>query len=287
MKTIKKIIVTLTLSTLGFTSLSNAAPIEVWDWAVDSAFTEFSPGTPDVNGDLGSMNTYWNNPSIISWGTSANTLNKISSLDVSSNSNGHVEGTGLANDASTVTSTLVHNNFTISGPTLTSAVLSTKLFLAPAGFGSLDDSLPPLLFSILFKETQNTNNCVYNGIAEMPECRDDIFVVNAFGSDTDNNGTVEQGEFNPFTNSFNQKFSVGGYTYNIGLTIDTLDILHNDICSRVLGASTPCVGITTQEGQANSFGVNMTISLVPEPSTILLMSLAVFGLVSTTRNKHI
>ncbi|KGJ89701.1 THxN family PEP-CTERM protein [Colwellia psychrerythraea] len=286
MNTLKKVIIALTLSTLGFTFTSNATPITLWDWEVDSAFTSFIPGGPDVIGSTD--NHHWLDPTILTWGTPVGTFG--SSLDVSSGSAGHVTGEDLANGASTITSSLTHNNFIITGSTLTSATLSTKLFLAPADI-ALSGAIPPLLFDIVFKETPNNGSgCIYSGDPEegttLPLCENDIFVVDAFGTDIDENGIIEGIEYNPFTNSFNQQFSLGAYTYNIGLSVDTLAQLDEVVCDRVAGADDDCIGVTTEENKANTFNVHMTITQVPEPSTILLMSLALFGIVANMRKKH-
>ena len=274
MNTLKKFITAVSISLLSFTFTASATPIDMWDWEVDSAFTLFSPdGVGEVIGS--DDNHWWLDPSKLSWGdnNSSLTLGGV---------NGHFEGEDLANDVSALTASLIHSNFIIfSGATLTSATLSTKLQLAPASF-PLAGFIPPLLFNIVFKETSNGATCSYGvDLEDFPEglhCEDDIFVIDTFGTGID---------FNPFTNTFNQKFGLMGYTYNIELAIDSLAELADDVCARVGGGDPGCIGITTHEQQMNSFDVNMTITLVPEPSTILLMSLALFGIVASMRNKHI
>ncbi|MCJ8295043.1 MAG: PEP-CTERM sorting domain-containing protein [Colwellia sp.] len=270
MNTLKKFITAVSISLLSFTFTASATPIDMWDWEVDSAFTLFSAGV------IGSDdNHFWDDPSKISWGDASSSLTL-------GGDDGHFDGENLANGASALTATLTHHNFIIfSGDLLTSATLSTKLQIAPAGF-PLAGFIPPLLFNIVFKETSNGATCSYGvDLEDFPEglhCEDDIFVIDTFGTGID---------FNPFTNTFNQKFGLMGYTYNIELAIDSLAELADDVCARVGGGDPGCIGITTHEQQMNSFDVNMTITLVPEPSTILLMSLALFGIVASMRNKHI
>lgn len=282
MNTLKKIITAISLSLLSFsfTFTASATPIELWDWEVDSYFSAFAP--VGVNGS--EDNHWWDEelgfpvdgaPSKLSWG------DNNSSLTLGGDK-GHYAGEDLANDISALTASLIHSNFVIfSGSTLTSATLSTKLQLAPADF-PLGGFIPPLLFNIVFTETSNGATCSYGvDVEDFPEglhCEDDIFVIDTFGTGID---------FNPFTNTFNQQFSLMGYTYNIELDVDTLAGLADDVCARVGDGDPDCIGITTHEGQDNTFNVHMTITQIPEPSTILLMSLALFGIVASMRNKHI
>ncbi|WP_057830184.1 THxN family PEP-CTERM protein [Colwellia sp. TT2012] len=295
MNTLKKFITAVIISTLGFAFTTSATPITSWNWEVNSAFSDFEPST-DVTGEIN--NAWWNAeltddaPTILYWGcetkdcaneTNANNEDKdISSLDVSSGSAGMLSGTNLENGDSVITASLTHKNNDIWGDSLLTATLSTKLFLIPSPNAAVDTGIPPILFEIVFKETPNDNDCVYDGVLGMPLCQNDIFVVDGFGIDTGGNVV-----FNPFTNTFNQQFGLGMYTYNIELMIDTLATLHDDICARVGDGAAGCIGVTTLEGNDNTFNVNMTITQVPEPSTILLMSLALFGIVASMRNKHI
>ncbi len=283
MNTLKKIITALIISTLGFSFSSNATPIDMWDWEVDSYFSEYLPGTVVASDD----NHWWDDalgfptegaPSKLSWG------NNNSSLTLGGD-NGHFVGEDLASGDSVQTASLTHHNFIINGGALTETKLNTKLLLAPANT-PLIDAIPPLVFDIVFKETPNAEVCSYEGDdinGETTHCQDDIFVIDQFGTDT-GGGVI----YNPFTNTFNQQFGIGMYTYNIALTVDKLAALPNDVCARVNGADNPgCIGITTHENQDNIFNVNMMITQVPEPSTILLLSLALFGIVVSARNKHV
>jgi len=219
----------------------------------------------------------------------------ISSLDVTSSnlagytSPGEVRGVNLLTGDTAITSTLVHNNNPIYGSSLLGATLSTKLFLTPAPLdATLNTGIPPLLFNIVFKETPNNgDDCSYfEDIEEgtsLPLCQNDIFVIDTFGTG---------GDFNPCENTFNQQFVGGdGYTYNIGLSVSGLDTLDDEVCARVGTGAAGCVGVTTFESQENSFDVSMKITVlseprvISEPSTILLMSLALFGFVTYLRNQ--
>ena len=279
MNTLKKFITAVSLSLLSFTFTASATPIDMWDWEVDSYFSAFAPA-----GVIGSEDNHWwddelgfpadGAPSKLSWG------NTSSSLTLGGDK-GHYACEDLANDASALTASLTHHNFVItSGSTLTSATLSTKLQLAPADV-PLFDFIPPLLFNIVFTETYNLSGCSYEGDiinGVLTHCEDDIFVIDTFGTGID---------FNPFSNTFNQQFGIGEYTYNVALTVDQLAELPDAVCARVGDGSSGCVGVTTHENADTTFNVNMTLTQVPEPSTILLMSLALFGIVASMKNKHI
>jgi len=297
MNTLKKILTALIISTLGFVFTAGATPITKWNWEVNSAFTSFIPGGPDVDGST--PNLLWGDPTIISWGCqTSNCANEpvdplISSLDVSSGSDGLVSGIGLDNGVAALTATLIHRNNPIYGATLTEATLSTKLFLTPHPTPAFDTGIPPLLFDIVFKETQNDGSgCGYSDgdldddLNPLPLCENDIFVVDSFGSDVDLDGVIDAIEYNAFNNTFNQQFGLGMYTYNIALMVDTLAPLADEVCARVGTGDPGCIGVTTFESEDNSFDVTMKVTQVPEPSTILLMSLALFGIVASMRTKQ-
>jgi len=274
MNTLKKIITALIISTLGFSFTLSATPIDMWDWEVDSAFSDYLPGTVIGTDD----NHWWGTPSKLSWG------DNNSSLTLGGD-NGHYAGEDLASGDSVLTASLTHHNFIINGGALTETKLNTKLQLAPADV-PLIGAIPPLVFDIVFKETVNADPCPYEGDlinGEITHCQDDIFVIDQFGIDT-GGGVI----YNPFSNTFNQQFGLGMYTYNIALTVDKLAVLPSDICTRVDGADDPgCIGVTTHENQDNTFNVHMTITQVPEPSTILLLSLALLGIAASARRKNV
>ena len=280
MTALKKIITALAFSSLCVTYTSHATPIvEDWNFIVDTAFTEFNHAT-EVAGT--NTNTYFSAPTTLSWGIPLGS--NQSSLDVSSGSNGNVIGTVETDGASVQTASLIHNNFVIDFPltngdpdptkALTDATLKTKLQLDPLGANS-DPFLinpPELVFDITFKETPNDGPCA--DVTSPIPCND-IFVIDLLGSG---------GVFDPISSSFNQMFTLGDHNYNVRLAVVGLGILANPVCAAA-GADDGCIGLTTIENRINSFAVNMSISLVPEPSVILLMSLALLGIAVSTRNK--
>lgn len=263
MKALKKLITVLTLSTLGFAFTSNAALITDWDYNVDTAFTGFSPGAPDVTPE--NNNVVWGAPTKLSWGTS--TGQGQSFLEVAgSNGNGNSSGIVDTNGAAAGTSTLTHQNFPITGSTLMNAVLESRLTLTPntPPGGPLPDL--DLMFQINFLETNNDGSCE----VPSPVPCNDIFVIDPGGP-------------------FNQMFILDDYSYNVELLVSGLGPLSDEACSAVfLVPTTGCRGFTTVEGLVNTFDVSMriTASPIPEPSTILLLGLAMFGVVANTRSKR-
>ena len=180
MNTLKKIITTVILATLGLSLPSSATPISLWDWEVDSYFSDYLPGTVIGTDD----NHWWDDelgfpvdgaPSKLSWG------NNNSSLTLGGD-NGHYAGEDLASGDAALTASLTHHNFIINGGALTETKLNTKLLLAPADVPLLG-GIPPLVFDIVFKETINAEACSYEGDeinGEITHCQDDIFVIDQF-----------------------------------------------------------------------------------------------------------
>jgi hypothetical protein len=280
MNTLKKTLTALIFSTLGFSFTTSATPvITSWDFIVDSAFTDSSysigTGTPTESND----NVLFGEPTNLAWGNQA----IQSSLDIGSGSLGNVWMNGLSSGTAAETSRLVHNNITIPGGSsgLITATLSTLLQLVPASGGlgfPPADPINALDFDIFFKETPNIS-----GMCGGVPCSNDIFVI-AMPT-----GVIfDQGE-----GTLNQQFTIAEHTYNTELKLVStlngtgLSVLHNDICDKVPGAENGCIGLTTFEKQSNEFKVMMTITHVPEPSTILLLSLALFGIAASARNKHV
>lgn len=265
MKTLKKLITALTLSTLGFAFTATAGHVDMWDWQVDTAFTAWNPPAPDTTVTATAPNAFWGASSAtkLAWGDPVGDTQSSLERTGDNNGAGSTVGMNLANGDLALTSTLVHNNFVINGGSLLGATLSTRLLLDPSpGALPFDVMLPALAFNINFLETFNDGDCE----VESPIPCNDIFVID------------------PVSN-LNQGFWLDGYNYNIELIVDGLGVLSNAAC-QAAGVADGCSGFTTVERQSNFFDVNMRITAVPEPSTILLLSLAMFGIVTSMRSKR-
>ncbi|MBI2277256.1 MAG: THxN family PEP-CTERM protein [Dechloromonas sp.] len=152
----------------------------------------------------------------------------------------------------------VNNPISSSFATLSTASISTTLTLT--ALGPPDFLLPPktLSFDIKFRETLNDSSCV---VGATSNC-DDIFVI-TFGS-------------------LNQSFIFDGFEYftSIVKTSGPLDPLDPTACVEA-GATSPCLGFLTREGEKTSvdFGILITSRplQIPEPGILGLMGLALLG----------
>ncbi len=282
MNTLKKILIAIAFSALSVTFTSNATLIPAWDFIVDSAFTgsTYTAGTgiPIES----NTNTQFNQPTTLSWGDQVDQSN----LDISFNSivpasNGNVSGTIITDGPANQTALLVHNNIAIpkESSVLETALLSTLLQIVPSGFPFPEPIIStPISFNILFFETPNSG-----GTCGGVDCSNDIFLITLPPS-----VIFDQGE-----GSLNEQFAIGQHTYNTELKlVSTLNgsglaVLSDGICSRIDGVANGCIGLTTVEAKSNEFKVMMKVTLIPEPSSILLLSLALFGIFARMRNKHI
>lgn len=299
MNTLKKILTGLTFSTLCVAFTGSATPIVTsWEFIVDSSFTSslLAPGSgtgAEAGGGsaVGSdTNGIWSAPSVLSWGDTGGlvglTDSDVSSISITGTAAdpdyAHSAGTVITDGAPAHISTLTHmnNSISIAYATLASATLESILILKPLlPFAGADVGIPSLDFGILFKETLNSSGSCITGSATV--C-DDIFVISL---PTTPDVTVS---FDPIGMNFvfSQIFEVGSHHYMTHLLVNGLMPLGAEICG-VASAPGDCIGFTTGEGGPNHFDVAIQVSLIPEPSSILLMSIALLGIAGSLRNKHI
>ncbi len=275
MNTLKKILAALTFSILGLASTVSATIITDWNFAVDTAFTDSNldlvANGSDINGGI--LNP---NPTTLTWGT------QNSSIGMTYGTNGHVEGAIGTGDGYVQSSELTHTNNPLSGgrPWLTSAEITTALWLSPAlpnpPFDGVSGGFAPLLkFGIAFTETSNSGTC---SVALSPTKCSDIFILDVSGIDFDYDDKT-----------FSQVLAFAGNLYQATINIAGLDLLENAACIEATGAI-GCYGLTTAEAATTSFDTSFKIDhlrSIPEPSPIILLGLALFGIASSMRNKHI
>lgn len=266
----------VTVALLGALALTGAGPasafsISNWDYILDNGFSTFAPtGATAVTGD--STNVALGLPTRLVWPSDDATQ---SSLGVGANlpSPGQFSGSLTTNTAPVPTVQLIHSNNPIIGTSLSTATLRDQLQLRPASLDPTDPyfTLAQLNFNINFLETPNVAPCAVPG---GPVCKD-IFVVDAVGAG-----------FNPVDLSFNQNFffAPSGEWYNAKIFLEGINVLSDAACDAVFGNTTQrgCIGLVTDETGNNIFQAGLQISSVtfdvPEPGTVALLGLALFGL---------
>lgn len=171
---------------------------------------------------------------------------------------------------------ITHHNTSISSTyatLLTTQIDSTLSLWAipPGNDGSPADFGPDTLtFSIFFSETRNSEPCV---IGSSPTPCNDIFALNAF-------------------DVFDQAFTHDGNQYFVSIFpivgggLGSFELLSNAACLDA-GANAGCVGFTTPEGRDTTvqfgFAVTSKPINVPEPGSLALLGIALFGLTAALR----
>lgn len=267
MNQLKKVLTLATITLLSMaSSIATAGPIVTnWDFEVDTAFMSFSPA-----GVVGSNNNaFYNAPTTLTWGVPA-TNNGASSLVIGGD-DGNVMGSVVTNGAAVNTITMTHNNFPIFAPTLTGAMLRTQIVLTPTSPAAASLPAQSIDFDINFTETVNAGPCAD---ASSPIPCNDIFVLDIMGAG-----------FNTVDNSITQPLIYNGNDYNIRLFIQGISQLGDSLCAAA-GVANGCFGFSTVESASNTFQVSLDIVSVPEPSSIVLLSLAGFGFVAARRRRQ-
>lgn len=248
-------------------SVANAG-VMITDWG-------YNVTTTWVTGDTvfsGGSGTQTNTPTLISWGAaSGNHLTPTSDLTqnrsalgiTNSNAVGSIQTNGPAAAGATITH--YNNAISVDFAALRSTSLTTSLVLAQQNpVGPVVVAPPPLQFAVNFIETPNNGNCPQPSASNC----DDIFVVQL--------------------PQLQQSFDYDGYHYTVSLSDagGFLKFLSNAQCAAA-GVANGCYGLQTIENATTpiNFVFNIKATQIPEPASLALFAVALFGLGATLRRK--
>lgn len=266
-------------------SMASAALIEWWGYEVNNGFGEWAPNgavTPSGVSTLGVgyyTKLMWgtltannptgpNGPPAGTTGSSFEVADPVLSptpTDLRTNG-GWVAGAALT-----------HNNWEITGTTLDTATLTSRITLTPFAT-NIGPAIGPSLaeqadFLIDFLETTNAGTCLVPEGATQ-KCPD-IFVLK-----------------NP--QDLVQTFATPDYIYTVTLEITGLTDLSSTVCNGVLpGDPVPpggtCKGFSTPEFASTSIGTQFRIAArevpIPAPATLAIMGLGLVAMGAVRRRK--
>lgn len=259
MKRTSRSLTTIAALTIGLFGAGSAyaAPtiVESWTYNLTAEWTAFAPNPGVSNPDP--LTLEWGNPVNVNQ-SSLIITNPAADLTVNTYIGGGMPPAAFIAGAISLT----HNNFVITGSSLTDATLTATLSLAallPGVEPSFD--LPPIQYDIQFVETPNQTPCASPSIVPC----DDIFVQLT--------GLLNQSFMYDFDGTGLQEYFINIFPVSGGV----LSVLSNAECAAA-GAGPGCIGFSTPENESTTLAFGFTISTrplgqVPEPGILALLGI--------------
>ncbi len=253
---------------LAASASAHAAIVTAWDANITGLWVAFEPPGVDVSADQKRLS--WGGGASQSSLTIAEPQNPVA---VTTFIGGGMPPAALIADSIALT----HDNFPIRVPFLRGADLGVSIELTPTSPAGPALPTQSFVYRISFDETFNTAPCAVTS----PTPCNDVFVQtsgllnSSFALDTDAGGPAPAQDY--FVNIFP---TTGG----------VLAPLDPAACAAA-GEPSGCIGFTTPERQSTELAFGFTISteplsLIPEPGTLSLLGLGLFGFGLTMRRRQ-
>lgn len=285
---VKQVSLGIAASTLAVAA--SAAPIATFNFTQEFEFTSWTPAPPGVIGSGGV-------PAIdggvvagftqLQWGVPSNNTNSQSSLVINAGAGQNLLKTGSINVSQDINAlvfvngpTLTHNNFVITGSSLTTATATDRVVLTPALPDVGAAQVQQIAFTVKFEETPNNDFTTNDSTCAAKTQAGFSAWSDAFGCG--DIFALGLGQLVPTVVNTNQvaflidTFNRDGFKYDVYLqeSAGTIGLLTNEACGAT-GSANGCVGFVTKENESTSFQLTFAILAtereIPAPGTLFLL----------------